>query len=228
MSNHVLVIEDEDEIADFVVRGLSEEGFTVERAQDGNEGWRLLQLKSWGVILLDWWLPGLDGIALLRRFRKVNSSTPVLFLTARDAVSDRVRGLESGADDYLCKPFAFDELLARIRVLQRRQDRPLITVLTHADLTVDLSTQRVERDGNGRRNFLALLVVLSANQQERIARGRFGHDHHRRQLGVDISSFFAHLGQLLIEPLDRRRNLIAIVVCQFGVLLPAALGGRDG
>ena len=148
MSNHVLVIEDEDEIADFVVRGLSEEGFTVERAQDGNEGWRLLQLKSWGVILLDWWLPGLDGIALLRRFRKVNSSTPVLFLTARDAVSDRVRGLESGADDYLCKPFAFDELLARIRVLQRRHDRPLLTVLTHADLTVDLSTQRVERDGH--------------------------------------------------------------------------------
>ena len=116
-----MVIEDEDEIADFLVRGLREEGFTVERAADGHEGWRQLQNGPWDVVLLDWWLPGADGLSLLRRFRQQDSSTPVVFLTARDAVSDRVKGLDHGADDYLCKPFAFDELLARVRAMTRRQ-----------------------------------------------------------------------------------------------------------
>jgi two-component system copper resistance phosphate regulon response regulator CusR len=98
--------------------------------------------------LLDWWLPGSDGLTLLKRFRQVNQSTPILFLTARDAVSDRVRGLDSGADDYLCKPFAFDELLARIRVMARRQGRSHSTVLSYEDVKIDLATHRAERAGN--------------------------------------------------------------------------------
>ncbi len=148
MTARVLVIEDDDEIADFVVRGLREEEFVVERASEGITGWLLLEEQSWDVVLLDWSLPGADGLTLLRRFRKDNTTTPVLFLTARDAVSDRVRGLENGANDYLCKPFAFEELLARIRVLTRRQYRTLTTVLTEAGVSVDLATHRVERDGH--------------------------------------------------------------------------------
>src|SRR5262249_23704707 len=117
MGIRILVIEDENEIADFLVRGLREEGFTVERAADGEEGFTVeraadgeegrhhLDTSSWDVVLLDWWLPGADGLSLLRRFRQAGHTTPVLFLTARDAVSDRVKGLDSGADDYLCKPF---------------------------------------------------------------------------------------------------------------------------
>src|SRR5262249_2554133 len=83
----------------------------------GEAGWHALRTGSWDVVLLDWWLPGPDGLTLLRRHRQAGGQAPVLFLTARDAVSDRVRGLDAGAYDYLCKPFAFDELLARVRAL---------------------------------------------------------------------------------------------------------------
>jgi two-component system copper resistance phosphate regulon response regulator CusR len=148
MGFRILVIEDEDEIADFLVRGLREEGFTVERAADGGEGWHYLTAGPWDAVLLDWWLPGTDGLALLRRFRQTDRDTPVLLLTARDAVSDRVRGLDGGADDYLCKPFAFDELLARIRVMVRRRDGRPSAALSYSDVTIDLPTQRAERAGH--------------------------------------------------------------------------------
>jgi len=147
MGIRILVVEDEAEIADFVVRGLREEGFTVEHSQDGHDGLHRLSTESWDVILLDWWLPGIDGLQLLERFRQSGSSTPVLFLTARDAISDRVRGLDSGADDYLCKPFAFEELLARVRSLARRPGGRASTVIAHADVTADLATQQVLRAG---------------------------------------------------------------------------------
>src|SRR5438105_4030222 len=148
MGIRILLIEDEAQIADFVVRGLREEGFTVEHAADGDGGWHALKTGSWDAVLLDWWLPGEDGLALLRRFRQSNRDTPVLFLTARDAVSDRVRGLDSGADDYLCKPFAFEELLARVRALTRRRQRSGDVRLMHLDVSVDLATQRALRAGH--------------------------------------------------------------------------------
>ena len=147
MGMRILVVEDDPGIADFVTRGLREEGFTVEHAADGIDGWHRLHAEPWDVVLLDWWLPGQDGLALLRRFREEGGTTPVLFLTARDAVSDRVRGLDGGADDYLCKPFAFEELLARVRSLTRRPDRRAGTVLSHGDVRIDLATQRAERAG---------------------------------------------------------------------------------
>jgi two-component system copper resistance phosphate regulon response regulator CusR len=146
MGIRVLVIEDDNEIADFVVRGLREEGFSTERAADGHEGWHQLKSSDWDVVLLDWWLPGTDGLNLLRRFRKDNHTTPVLFLTAKDAISDRVTGLNNGADDYLCKPFAFEELLARVRVMARRRDQAN-TSLTWGDVKIDLATRRAERAG---------------------------------------------------------------------------------
>jgi two-component system copper resistance phosphate regulon response regulator CusR len=144
---HILVIEDEPEIADFVIRGLREEGFIVEHAADGDAAWHAMQGGSWDVILLDWWLPGPDGLTLLRRFRQAGHETPILFLTARDAVSDLVKGLDSGADDYVCKPFLFEELLARVRALGRRRSAEKSSVLSYGDLRVDLATQRAERAG---------------------------------------------------------------------------------
>ena len=147
MGIRILLIEDDDDIADFLVRGLREEGFTVARVADGGDGRHRLQTESWDVVLLDWWLPVVDGLTLLREIRAAKNETPVLLLTARDAVSERVSGLDSGADDYLCKPFAFEELLARIRALTRRQDRRSSTLLSYHDVSVDLSTQRVSRGG---------------------------------------------------------------------------------
>ncbi|MCE9565182.1 MAG: response regulator transcription factor [Planctomycetes bacterium] len=143
----LLLIEDEQAIGDFIARGLREEGFNVEWATDGDAGGHHLTTGTWDVILLDWWLPGVDGLTLLRKFRQSGRDTPVLFLTARDAVSDRVRGLDSGADDYLCKPFAFEELLARVRALARRPSVIANTVVAHTDVHFDLATHRVERAG---------------------------------------------------------------------------------
>jgi two-component system copper resistance phosphate regulon response regulator CusR len=147
MGVRILVIEDEPQIADFIVRGLREEGFAVEHAADGVDGWHQLGSGSWDVVLLDWWLPGYDGLELLKRYRHTGHDTPVLFLTARDAVSDRVRGLDGGADDYLCKPFAFSELLARVRALTRRRDRRTSTVVSAGNIRIDLATHRAERAG---------------------------------------------------------------------------------
>ena len=157
MGIRILVIEDEAEIADFLVRGLREEGFTVEHAGEGESAWHALRRATWDLVLLDWWLPTEDGLSLLRRFRTLNRETPVLFLTARDAVSDRVRGLDAGADDYLCKPFAFEELLARVRALVRRREQGAGTLLTFRDVSFDLATQRAERAGR--------LLDLTAKEQ---------------------------------------------------------------
>lgn len=174
MGVRILVIEDEDEIADFLVRGLREEGFTVERASDGTNGWVAMGSGGWDVVLLDWWLPAMDGLQLLQRFRRRDQTTPVLFLTAKDAVSDRVRGLDNGANDYLCKPFAFEELLARVRALARRQGQTT-TILSYQDVRVDLATQRAERAGQRldlTAKEQALLVLFLRHPGEVLSRTR--------------------------------------------------------
>lgn len=147
MSGRLLLVEDEPGIADFLLRGLTDEGYQVRHAADGREGWRLMQQEDWDAIILDWWLPHEDGISLLRRFRRAQQRTPVLFLTARDAVSQRVEGLDAGAEDYLTKPFAFEELLARVRALLRRKDQPTSWQLSYGDIIADLETQKATRAG---------------------------------------------------------------------------------
>lgn len=147
MSIRVLIVEDEPAIADFVVRGLREEGLNVECATDGHSALQRLRSERWDLVCLDWWIPGCDGLQVLKQFRATDHDTPVLFLTAKDAVSDRVRGLDAGADDYLCKPFAFEEFLARVRALSRRQSRAPNTVLKYSDVTVDTASHQVRRAG---------------------------------------------------------------------------------
>ena len=147
MALDVLIIEDERDFAEFIIDGLTEEGFSVRHAVDGHEGLEMLGRHAWDLVLLDWSLPGPDGLSLLRDYREGGGGAPVIFLTARDQVDDRVLGLDSGADDYLCKPFAFAELLARARALVRRRERPSSMILGHEDVAIDLVLQRAHRGG---------------------------------------------------------------------------------
>ena len=147
MTMRVLLVEDEARIADFITRGLSEQGYAVDAASDGSEALQWADVADFDLIILDVMLPGRDGIEVCRSLRERGLRTPILMLTARDAVEDRVKGLDSGADDYLVKPFAFAELVARLRALMRREPAVVGSVLQVGDLTFDAKTLEVSREG---------------------------------------------------------------------------------
>ncbi len=140
----VLVIEDEDRIRQFLQRGLTYENYRVDVAADGSIGLALARENPPDIVILDWMLPGMDGLEVCRRLR-AGSPAPILMLTAKDTVPDRVQGLDAGADDYLVKPFAFDELLARMRALLRRAAPAQPEVFRFADLTLDTGTRQAFR-----------------------------------------------------------------------------------
>lgn len=141
----ILLVEDEASIAKFVQQGLTESGYAVDVAFDGQEGFAYALAAEYDVLILDIMLPKLDGVELLRELRRRGNKTPTLMLTARDTVDDRVEGLDAGADDYLVKPFAFPELLARIRALLRRPPLQTGTVLRVGDLKMDTAHHQVRR-----------------------------------------------------------------------------------
>ncbi len=162
-----LIVEDDRAIADFVARGLREAGFAVDVAADGEEGLALALDVQPDVAVVDVMLPGRDGLSVIEELRRRGRTTPVLILSARRSVDDRVKGLQAGGDDYLTKPFAFAELLARVQALVRRSTRAQEpTSLSVADLTLDLLTRRVERHGQPielRPREFALLEYLMRN-----------------------------------------------------------------
>ncbi|MDO8455352.1 MAG: heavy metal response regulator transcription factor [Burkholderiaceae bacterium] len=144
----ILIVEDEPKTGDYLKQGLSEAGFSVELARDGIDGLHFGLTESYDLAILDVMLPGVDGWGVLAGIRRAGKDMPVLFLTARDRVEDRVKGLELGADDYLVKPFAFSELLARVRSLMRRGTKAnMDQFLRSADLELDLMRRRVTRAG---------------------------------------------------------------------------------
>ena len=140
----ILVVEDEKKIAGFIKRGLKEEGYAVDVATDGDEGYELASVNDYDLIILDIMLPKCDGVTLCKKLRSDSVATPVIMLTAKTSVQDKVTGLDAGANDYLTKPFAFEELLARMRVLLRRTVQPA-TRLQVADLALDLLSHKVTR-----------------------------------------------------------------------------------
>ncbi|MFN7139144.1 MAG: response regulator transcription factor [Limisphaerales bacterium] len=144
----VLVIEDDEKIASFVVKGLKQSGFAVDHCADGENGLAYAQSTPYDVVVVDIMLPRLDGLSLIRSLRERGSQMPVIILSAKASVDDRVRGLQAGGDDYLTKPFAFSELLARIQALIRRSTKAAEpTRLKVGELTMDLLTREVQREG---------------------------------------------------------------------------------
>jgi two-component system copper resistance phosphate regulon response regulator CusR len=170
----ILIVEDEPKTGNYLKQGLTEAGFSVDLARDGNDGLHLALTDKHDLAILDVMLPGKDGWAVLAGIRRAGKEMPVMFLTARDAVDDRVKGLELGADDYLVKPFAFSELLARVRTLLRRGNMSTATeFLRCADLELDLLRRRVSRAGQRidlTAKEFALLELLLRRQGEVLPR----------------------------------------------------------
>ena len=169
----ILVVEDEEKVSRFIARGLEAERFAVDVARDGAEGLDFVSVYSYDLVILDLMMPGLSGTEVLRRIRCVNRQVPILILTARDAVKDKVENLEAGADDYLTKPFAFAELTARVKALLRRGAVSRENVLRVQDLELDRLSQQVKRAG--RRVELttkeyALLEYLMSNAGRALSR----------------------------------------------------------
>ena len=164
----LLIVEDDADIVSMLQRGLAETADRIDVATDGDEGLYRAQMSPYDVIVLDWMLPGLNGIEILRRLRSEGITTPVIMLTARNTVDERVTGLENGADDYLPKPFSLRELRARIQALYRRRISEGTPKIHLRDLTIDLDAQRVERAGkqlqlSAKEYALLLLLVRHKN-----------------------------------------------------------------
>jgi two-component system, OmpR family, response regulator len=195
----ILVVEDDKKIASFIANGLKEAGFAVDVAHDGPEGLHLGRTEPYDAAVVDIMLPGLDGLSLIERLRAEKITTPVIILSAKRTVDDRVKGLQSGGDDYLTKPFSFSELLARIQALIRRSTRtPEPSTLSAGDLTVDLLTRQVRRKDNEinlpAREF-ALLEYLMRN------RGRI----------VSKTSILEHVYDYSFDP---QTNVVDVLVCR--------------
>ncbi|HTL70465.1 MAG TPA: response regulator transcription factor [Candidatus Eisenbacteria bacterium] len=144
----ILVVEDEEKIASFIKRGLKEEGYAVDVSKDGEDGHFLATTNEYDLMILDLMIPKIDGLTLCRKLRDTKMNAPVIMLTAKDDVKSKVSGLDAGADDYVTKPFAFEELLARIRaLLRKKKEGQASTKLQVADVTLDLLNHKVERAG---------------------------------------------------------------------------------
>jgi two-component system, OmpR family, copper resistance phosphate regulon response regulator CusR len=172
----ILLIEDEPKIADSLKMGLTEDGYYVETAYDGNIGWKLFQQNNYDIIILDINLPGINGYDLCRQMRNKNTQVPIIMLTALNSLNDKIEGYDSGADDYIIKPFEFRELLMKIRVLLKRsshQNIPVGTILKAGDLEMNLDSKEVKR-GEGRINLTAkefqLLEYLMRNKNRVVSR----------------------------------------------------------
>lgn len=194
----------------FVARGLSEEGFQVRETGDGAEALDLLEAEQFDLLLLDWMLPRRSGLEVLRALRGRSDVTPIIMLTARDAVSDRTLALNEGADDYVVKPFAFEELLARVRAVLRRVSRRASGILSCADLTLDPATRKVVRQGKEIRltaREFALLTFLLEHAREVVSRSRIVEavwEHDFETFSNVVEVYIRYLRAKIDEPFPRK------------------------
>ena len=192
--NRILIVEDEERIASFIEKGLRANGFTTTVAADGDQAIGLARSGEFDLLILDLGLPGRDGSEVLRELREWDRRTPVLILSARDSLIDKVEGLEAGADDYVTKPFRFEELLARVRVRLRDEHAPETTVLRVGSCSLDLKTRRLEVEGRSveltaREFALAETFFRHAGQvlsREQLLSNVWGYDHDPGSNVVDV------------------------------------------
>ena len=210
---HILVVEDEKKLANALQKGLEAEKLSVKVANTGEEAYFLVSTERFDLLLLDIMLPGRDGIEILKALRQKGLTMPVLMLTSKDAIEDRVRGLDAGADDYMVKPFAFPELLARIQAIARRSKLiDVASVLKLADLEMDTLRHSVSREGRGiqltSREFELLAYFLRHQghvvSREMLARDVWNESARHTPLDNVIDVHIAHLRQKLDEPFRKR------------------------
>ena len=206
----ILLAEDEDDLREVTVKRLKTEGFGVDGCRDGQEALEYLDAADYNLVILDIMMPRLDGLSVLRKMRSGGNPVPVLLLTAKDAVSDRVQGLDAGADDYLTKPYAFEELMARIRALVRRNSTEKSDVLTVGDLSVELSTKRVMRGGKeillSAKEF-GLLETLIRHKGQVLSRAQL--ENQVRDFGFEGSSnivdvYIRYLRRKVDDPFEKK------------------------
>lgn len=213
----ILVVEDEHKIANSIKKGLEIEAYAVDVAYDGEDGLALALNEDYDVIILDLMLPKIDGVEVCRRLRVWHIHTPVLMLTAKGQIDDRVEGLNAGADDYLVKPFAFAELLARIKALSRRPRNSLGSTLTAGDLSLDTITYEVVRDGVSidlsRREF-SLLEYLLRNRGRILTKDQLiNHvwDYDADVLPNTVEVYIGYLRNKIDKPFAHKKPLIETV-----------------
>ncbi len=224
----ILIIEDEKKLADSIKKGLEQESYAVDAAYEGNDGFGLAVTCDYDLIILDLMLPGMDGIEICRKLREKNIDTPIIMLTARGQIKDRVEGLNSGSDDYLVKPFAFEELLARIKALSRRPKSNTGLVLSVNDLKLNTLTYEVTRFGKEIRlskKEYALLEFLMRNKGKILTKKQIiDHvwDYDADILPNTVEVYVGYLRDKIDRPFKNNNPLI-ITVRGFGYRL-----GGDG
>lgn len=211
----LLVVEDDYKIGNALKRGLEQEAYAVDLERDGDAGLASAETGSYDLLVLDRMLPGgYDGLAIAKAMREAGHKTPILMLTARGATSDRVDGLDAGADDYLVKPFAFEELLARVRALLRRPTDQLDSKLKYADLVIDTSLQTAERAGRElelTRKEYALLCYLARNPERILSKDQIIEhvwDFDADILPNTVEAYIGYLRQKLEQPFKDSPRLI--------------------
>jgi DNA-binding response OmpR family regulator len=195
----ILVVEDEKKVASFIKKGLEEEYYTVDAAYDGREGLRLAASGDYDLMILDIMMPYMDGISLLKEIRKENIKVPIMILTAKTVVGNKVEGLDSGADDYLTKPFAFDELIARVRALLRRASLTPEKTLKAGDLEIDTESHRVKRNGNEimlTPKEYSILEYLTRNKNKIISRTKLIEHVYDYHFDPDTNVIDVHINKL--------------------------------
>jgi two-component system, OmpR family, response regulator len=213
----ILIVEDEHRIAQAIKKGLEQETFSVDTAFNGNDGYDLACVEDYGLIILDLLLPGMDGIKICGKLRAKNIQTPILMLTAKSSVTDRVKGLNSGADDYLVKPFAFEELLARVRALIRRPANKLGEILKLNDLSLNTLTYEVKRANTAislTKKEYALLEYLMRNAGRIISKDRIISqvwDYDADILPNNVEVYIGYLRNKIDKPFESSSPLVHTV-----------------